>query len=127
VKKVKPRRTSSFRAIEVFLMALALGWGIGLLAPYPTFDSSPTYQAMSGMANENTWGVGMLLVAMIHFIAMYYNSKPLKQISLNLSGGVWFFVTAMLSCSGILATETICYFLIGSLSAWVAIKVGVQK
>lgn len=120
-------KVKRFRAVEVATTSLALWWGLILIMPFSTFGLSVSYNAMVGVADENTWAVYMLALGLLQFVSMLTNNIFLKQISLLAATGTWFFVATMFGFGNIFNTATGTYAIVAFLTGWLYTKVGGQN
>lgn len=127
VKKLLLRiKKAKVRPIESFLMFAAFWWASCLLLPVVV---SP-FGEMKYLGNGWFWALFAFAVGILHFLGMYLNCKEIKKIGLMFATGLWFFVSTTLFINvvitNILTTGVGIYFLIGCLSAWLFVRVGVQ-
>jgi hypothetical protein len=118
---------AKFRAIEVYLAALSLYWGVILILPFDTFSTSFSYDVMHQMAPEIFWGLAMVVVGLVHVLAMIRNDKTIRKIGLLLAAGQWYFIATMILLSNHFSTAWGTYYIVGCLSTWLYAKVGGQR
>lgn len=121
------RALDNVKAIEVALAASAMWWSFILAVPLETFDSSPSYKAMSGIASEEVWSAVFFVVAIGMMYGMIFEQKLVRQVALVASNGLWVFVSAMFAISNLATTGTGIYFIVACLNAYVVYKVGEQN
>ncbi|QSY98664.1 hypothetical protein J2J97_31840 (plasmid) [Rhizobium bangladeshense] len=97
--------------MELANAALLLVWTVVLLAPPPTFGTSPSYRMMAAWASEPVWACFALLVASF---ALWGLGRLSWQRSIGLQGGVFFWGTI---------GSTMIFSNVGEIGGWVYIVV----
>lgn len=116
-----------FKALEVANTSLTLYWGALLALPYQTFEIGNAYIAFGEIANEPVWAVSLLALGVALFLSMLCNKYKLKRISLLISTGLWFFISAAFAFSNPLSTGSGAYTVFACLTGWLFLKVGAQR
>lgn len=98
-KKTRPQR--GVHPSERMSIFAQLWWGIILLWPNNTFDSSKSFETMHKLADEWIWGLVILVLSLYHICALIFhlhNPKGLifRQIAISLGVGVWAFLAVTL-------------------------------
>ena len=85
------------RASEWALGVVLFNWGIILLSPTPTFESSPAFAALERWASETTWGYACLMMGLLRLFALIINgsfhgfkySPHIRSLMAFFSGFFW--------------------------------------
>lgn len=94
-------------------------WGLWLLYPaWDTFSGSRAYETMSKIAHESVWGLGLLLVGLVHLLAIVGNYHK-ARLWMALGGVVvWVAVAALFFQTAPASTGVPIYTLIAAGAAW---------
>lgn len=104
------------KRIASFISASALakiGWGIWLLL-FNVFASSHSYDAMAHFADEELWGVFMLLIGLLqfYFIIFVRINIPAIKLMQYISFGIWIYIATMVTIANYQSTGVPAYFVL---------------
>lgn len=113
-----------FEFTEIQNVTIKLLWGMWLLSPWwNTFANSVSFRAMSELANENVWGAGVVLIAVLHLAGLVFNIHFMRKYAIFAGFLFWLFVSIMLVRTNPSGTGTIIYPILTISTMWVYLRV----
>ena len=101
--------------IEIYQALLSVLWGGWLLAPWPTFPSTPTFRVMALLMPEELWGGMLICVGLLHGCGLARRSLSVRRASILLGFAIWVAISTAIVSANWRTTATITY-------PWVAIN-----
>lgn len=89
------RNMGRLAGFSFYSALIKIAWGLVLLAPANTFAFAASYNAMSNIADEDTWGIVLVMVGMLH-IASIFSYRLIARIIMQIvSIAFWLFLATM--------------------------------
>lgn len=79
--------------VEIEGALFKLTWGLWMLLPFPVFKSVSVY---SQIASENTWGVSLAALGVIHLYAVINNKIWLRRVMCFIAFSFWLFTIILI-------------------------------
>lgn len=75
------------------LLSMQTAWAIWLINPWVnTFASAAGYRQMASLATEMWWGIGLLVLALVHADSMIHVNWNVRRTVALLEMGTWVFI-----------------------------------
>jgi len=78
-----------FAPVEIVVILYGALWGIGLLSPPASFASAGSYRLLGMFANEDVWGVALVLLAVCHSYGILWQHLQLRKLGLAGQMMIW--------------------------------------
>jgi hypothetical protein len=104
--------------VEIVLMYVSVAFGLKLLSPETTFDSSNAFIVMSKIAPEWAWGGAMLLTGLTRLIGIYRHSLVIRRAVSFVSLLLWTSISISFFLSNPSGTGPITFSTFAFASAW---------
>lgn len=106
-----------------YISAIFMIWmGVVFLLPMDTFSVSNAYDAMSQIANENTWGIVSILLGLHHIYSLKFANVRAARLSFLIGAGWWIFIASMFM-SGDPASTASTYYILSGACLWAYVEV----
>lgn len=115
---------SDTRAVETLLAFAALYWCLILFSKGETFESSPSFHAMSALASEEVWGAGAGVMFLLPLVGLLTKSLRLRRWAIFLHGAWWGFISVMFFQSAPIGTGWGIYGLFAVFALWCSWRLG---
>ena len=116
-----------FEFTELFNGAIAFSWGLWLVAPWSTFDSSPTFIEMQKLAPEWIWGIIVFLFGTIQLISLILNWWQCRRKSTLIMSLTWVYISYLFITANSSSTTTIIYPFLASSQVWAYLRMRVKN
>lgn len=109
---------------ELFLSLTMLGWAILLFAPWwDVFDSSPSYNVLSGLLPEWMWGIVLLSISLFWIVNIVRLNDTIRGYCSLISSFFWVIVTMNFVLTASIPTGVVAYGLMALLSSVIYLKI----
>lgn len=115
------------RPLEIAIAVQSMLWGILLLFPANTFDTSKIYSVMAQVASEEVWGVLTLFSGVFQLISAHIHQCELRRYSTILSLLIWGFIDAAFWLSGSPSTGATTYLVTVLVLIWSLVNLYTPK
>ena len=119
------------RSAEVVSAAVLLWWGLVLLMPWRTFDSSRTFRAMQDLMPEQWWGLLALAIGVPQAVGIFlalttgsHGLVTLRRTCLVLTTAWWGFIAAEIAQGNPHGTGVGVYAILCLATAWCYAVIG---
>lgn len=116
-----------FEFTELFNGAIAFSWGLWLIAPWSTFESSPAFIEMQKLAPEWIWGIIVSLFGGIQLTSLILNWWQCRRKSTLIMFISWVYISYLFITSNILSTTTIIYPFLAFSQVWAYLRMRIQN
>ena len=106
------------RPLEIAVSVQSMFWGILLVMPSSTFDTSRVYSVMAVLADESVWGVIALAAGLAQLILAHVNRRDWRGYISIVALLFWGFIDTAFWLSGVPSTGSTVYLVTCLMLMW---------